>query len=249
MIALRVPETELDQENSEDGEDRSQKSASERGVSEEKGEKEKKGEVNTKSPISSAVKASKKGVDEEKNGKTEEKKEFNKEDTKGEKKEEKEEDEDEEEEEEKERVVLRLDRSLTWFQPPVPQNRAFYTPVNLGPLLTAASSDSASVTTSATTSATSTASDATAVSSSSSELCTERYDSAAVRDILGGSVDAVRNEVLEVLTRTIYAVARSMRPDAVSTVLCRTLYCIMHCTVLCTEVLCCADFSPSAIFF
>jgi hypothetical protein len=195
MIALKEPETDVD-----NGEVvKSKQSSPERGASEEKGEK---GESSAKSPSTStsasAGKNTKEGTEgkaEVKNGKEEDK-----------------EVEEEEEEEEDEKVVLRIDKTLTWFQPPVPQNRTSYTPVHLGPLLTA-SSDTA--TSSATATTTSTA------SSSSAE---EQYDSAAVRDILSGSIDAVRNEVLEVLTRTIYSVARSMRPDAVSTVLCCTVH-------------------------
>jgi hypothetical protein len=178
MIALKIPETDSDLDNGEGANGR--QSSGERGVTEEKGEK---AESTTKSPTSSAVKSAKKGTEEKavvKNGKEEV---------------------EEEEDEEEEKVVLRIDKTLTWFQPPVPQNRTSYTPVHLGPLLTAASD---SATFSATTSAT------------SSSSAKEQYDSAAVREILGGSIDAVRNEVLEVLTRTIYSVARSMRPDPVS---------------------------------
>ena len=192
MIALKEPEPDLDLDNGEVV--KSKQSSPERGASEEKGEK---GESSAKSPSASAGKNAKEGTEgkaEVKNGKEEEK-----------------EVEEEEEEEEEEKVVLRIDKTLTWFQPPVPQNRTSYTPVHLGPLLTA-SSDTATSSATATTAST--------ASSSSAE---EQYDSAAVRDVLSGSIDAVRNEVLEVLTRTIYSVARSMRPDAVSTVLCCTV--------------------------
>ena len=189
MIALKEPEPDLDLDNGEVV--KSKQSSPERGASEEKGEK---GESSAKSPSTSAGKNTKEGTEgkaEVKNGK--------------------EEDKEVEEEEEEEKVVLRIDKTLTWFQPPVPQNRTSYTPVHLGPLLTA-SSDTATSSATATTAST--------ASSSSAE---EQYDSAAVRDVLSGSIDAVRNEVLEVLTRTIYSVARSMRPDAVSTVLCCTV--------------------------
>lgn len=194
MIALKDPETDLDLYNGEEASGK--QSSTERGVSEEKGEKGEKGESSSKSPSSSAVKSAKKGTEvkaEVKNGKEEEKKV----------EEEKEIEEEEEEAEEEEKVVLRIDKTLTWFYPPVPQNRTSYTPVHLGPLLTATTSASAP---------------------SSSSSAEERFDSGAVRDVLSGSIDAVRNEVLEVLTRTIYSVARSMRPDPVSS-LCRTVQC------------------------
>jgi hypothetical protein len=202
MIALKIPETDSDLDNGEGA--NGKQSSAEHGVSEEKGEKV---ESSTKSPSSSAVKSAKKGAEEKaevKNGKEEEK-----------------EVEEEEEEEEEEKVVLRLDKTLTWFQPPVPQNRTSYTPVHLGPLLTAASD---SATSSAATSA---------IPTSSSSSAEEQYDSAAVREILGGSIDAVRNEVLEVLTRTIYSVARSMRPDPVSALLCCIVSAAHSCVLPC----------------
>lgn len=103
------------------------------------------------------------------------------------------EDEEEEEEEDimkEQDVSLKLDRSLAWFQAPLPPEKNSYTPVHI------LSSTSTSTTTSS--------------SASSGE------HSSAVKDSLDRSIDCVRNEVLEVLTKTIYSVARSLRSDPVS---------------------------------
>jgi hypothetical protein len=117
-------------------------------------------------------------------------------------KEEREEEEEEGDEEEKEMgVSLKLNRSLAWYQAPLPPEKNSYTPVHI--LSRTTSAATASATTSSTTSAT---------------TSTEK-DSSAVKDILDHSIDCVRNEVLEVLTKTIYSVARSLRSDPVRLIL------------------------------
>ena len=120
--------------------------------------------------------------------------------------EEKEEEEEEEEEEEKEvEVSLKLNKSLVWFQTPLPPEKNSYTPVHI------LSRTFPVATTSAT---------------SSSE-----NDSSAVKDSLDRSIDCVRNEVLEVLTKTIYSVARSLRSDPVSLIRLNSVFCARGCDV------------------
>ena len=107
----------------------------------------------------------------------------------------KEEIDDEEEEEEEEDVMreqevsLKLNRSLAWFQAPLPPEKSSYTPVHI------------------------------LSSSSTSSSTSSGEHSSAVKDSLDHSIDCVRNEVLEVLTKTIYSVARSLRSDPVSEIL------------------------------
>ena len=108
--------------------------------------------------------------------------------------EEREEVEEEGDEEEKEvEVSLRLNRSLAWYQAPLPPDKNSYTPVHILSRTMPA---------------------ATTSSTASSTTSTEK-DSSAVKDVLDNSIDCVRNEVLEVLTKTIYSVARSLRSDPV----------------------------------
>ena len=117
-----------------------------------------------------------------------------KENGKGKDKEEEDEEDGEGDEEEKEvEVSLKLNRSLAWYQAPLPPEKNSYTPVHI--LSRSISSSTASATTSSTTS-------------------TEK-PSSVVKDVLDHSIDCVRNEVLEVLTKTIYSVARSLRSDPV----------------------------------
>ena len=109
------------------------------------------------------------------------------------KKEEKDDDKEDEDEEEEggeedvmkeQEVSLKLNRSLAWFQAPLPPEKNSYTPVHILP--------------------------------SASSSTSSGEDSSAVKDSLDHSIDCVRNEVLEVLTKTIYSVARSLRSDPVS---------------------------------
>ena len=103
------------------------------------------------------------------------------------KKEEGEDAEEEEEAAEKDvEVSLKLNKSLTWFQAPLPPEKNSYTPVHI-------------------------LSRTFPVATTS-----PKNDSSAVKDSLDNSIDCVRNEVLEVLTKTIYSVARSLRSDPVS---------------------------------
>ena len=106
-------------------------------------------------------------------------------------KEEEEEDGDEEEKiAKKKKEHAKLDKSMSWFQPAVPSGQSSYAPINI------------------------TASATTTTSISSEELDTHEFKN-VLKNVLQDSVDTVRNEVLELLTKTVYSVARSLRPDPV----------------------------------
>lgn len=49
----------------------------------------------------------------------------------------------------------------------------------------------------------------------SATTASEEVDPLEMKHVLQDSVDTVRNEVLELLTKTVYSVARSLRPDPV----------------------------------
>lgn len=116
-----------------------------------------------------------------------------KENGKGKDKEEEDEDGDGDEEEKEVEVSLKLNRSLAWYQASLPPEKNSYTPVHI---------------------LSRTISAATASATTSSSTSTEK-PLPVVKDVLDHSIDCVRNEVLEVLTKTIYSVARSLRSDPV----------------------------------
>ena len=134
-----------------------------------------------------------------------------------------EDDEDENEDEDEEKDKIELNKSLVWFHPSSSssKNSLFSNEkINLKPISTISLSTplTTSITTSNTTSATTsnttsnTTSSTTSITTSSSAVET---DLDSINDILSQTLDPVRNEVVECLTKMIFSVARSLRVDPV----------------------------------
>ena len=118
-----------------------------------------------------------------------------------------EDDEDENEDEDEEKDKIELNKSLVWFHPSSSssKNSLFSNEkINLKPVSTI------SLTTPLSTSITT--SNTTSVTTSSSA---EETDLDSINDILSQTLDPVRNEVVECLTKMIFSVARSLRVDPV----------------------------------